>query len=57
MERDTDPNMYKVWTCLFTCASSRRVHIDLVPDLTVEAFVRCLEVCKSEGTSLPDFIR
>ena len=43
MERDTDPNMYKVWICLFTCASSRGVHIDLVPDLTVGAFVRCLK--------------
>ena len=29
--------------CLFTCASSRGVHIDLVPDLTVGAFVRCLK--------------
>ena len=43
VERDTDPNMYKVWICLFTCASSRGVHIDLVPDLTVGAFVRCLK--------------
>ena len=43
VERDTDPNMYKVWVYLFTCASSRGVHRDLVPDLTVGAFVPCLK--------------
>ena len=44
MERDTDPNMYKVWICLSTCVSSRGVQIDrLVPDVTVGVFVRCLK--------------
>ena len=43
VERDTDPNMYKVWICLFTCASFHGVHIDLVPDLTIRAFVHCLK--------------
>ena len=33
----------KVWVCLFTCCIVRAVHLDLVPDLTTEAFLRCLK--------------
>ena len=32
----------KIWICLFTCCVVRAVHLELVPDLTVEAFIRCL---------------
>ena len=33
----------KVWICLYTCCSSRAVHLEVVPDLrpTAEAFIRC----------------
>ena len=31
----------KVYIALFTCAVSRAVHLDIVPDLTAEAFLRC----------------
>ena len=35
--------LYKVHVALFTCATSRAVHLDLVPDTTCLAFVRCLQ--------------
>ena len=35
--------MNKVHVALFTCASSRAVHLDLVPDTSCVAFVRCLK--------------
>ena len=31
----------KVWLCLFTCCVVRAVHLDLVPDMTAESFLRC----------------
>ena len=34
--------MYKVYIALFTCASLRAVHLDLVPSLHVQPFIRCL---------------
>lgn len=30
----------KVWTCLYTCCVARAIHLDLVPDLTANAFLR-----------------
>ena len=33
-------DMNKAYIVLYTCASSRAVHLDLVPRLTTEAFVR-----------------
>ena len=30
----------KVWICLYTCCVTRAVHLDIVPDLTAEAFLR-----------------
>ena len=33
----------KVWICLYTCCISRVVHLDLVPNLTAEAFIRCFK--------------
>ncbi len=33
----------KVWLCLFTCCVTRAVHLDLVPDMTTTAFLRCLK--------------
>ncbi len=32
----------KVWICLFTCTASRALHLELVMNLTTEAFLRCL---------------
>lgn len=34
--------MKKAYICLFTCATSRALHLELTPDLSTEAFVRCL---------------
>ncbi|CAB4042936.1 PREDICTED: uncharacterized protein LOC107336482, partial [Paramuricea clavata] len=36
-------DMYKVYISLYTCSSSRALHLDLVPDMSSEAFVRSLE--------------
>lgn len=30
----------KVWICLYTCCVTRAVHLEIVPDLTPEAFLR-----------------
>ena len=35
--------MNKVHIALFTCCSSHAVHVDLVPDLTTEAFLGCFK--------------
>ena len=35
--------MQKVYTALFTCASSRAIHLDLMPSLEVSPFIRCLK--------------
>jgi len=31
----------KVWICLYTCCVVQAVHLDIVPDLTADAFLRC----------------
>lgn len=33
--------MKKAYICLFTCATSRALHLELTPDLSMEAFIRC----------------
>ena len=33
----------KVWIALFTCYVSRAVHLDVVPDQSTVAFIRCLK--------------
>jgi len=33
---------YKVWICLYTCCVTRAVHLDIVPNMTPEAFIRSL---------------
>ena len=30
----------KVWICLYTCCTTRAVHLDLVPDMSTQAFIR-----------------
>ena len=34
--------MKKAYICLFTCYSSRALHLELVHDLSTEGFIRCL---------------
>ena len=34
--------MKKAYICLFTCATSRALHLELTPDLSTEASIRCL---------------
>ncbi|KAL5500691.1 hypothetical protein EMCRGX_G012286 [Ephydatia muelleri] len=33
----------KVWICLFTCCVIRAVHLEVVPDMTAETFIRCFK--------------
>ena len=43
-------SMKKTWVCLFTCTASRAVHLELVTDLTPEAFMCCLSrFCSRRG--------
>ena len=37
-----DNSQSKVWGCLFTCLSTRAVHLELVEDMTAETFLNCL---------------
>ena len=39
----TDPTMHKAYICLFTCAATRNVHIELVPNMSAPALIRCLK--------------
>ncbi|XP_053403136.1 uncharacterized protein LOC123560655 [Mercenaria mercenaria] len=38
--RDNSNNETKAYNCLFTCASTRAVHLELVPNLSEEAFLQ-----------------
>ena len=33
----------KAWICLFTCCVIRAVHLEVVPDMTAETFIRCIK--------------
>lgn len=37
--KNTDKTKSKVYICLYTCASTRAVHLELVPNLSVESFM------------------
>ena len=44
MIRTEGPNKNsKTWICLFTCFVTRAVHLDIVLDMSAEAFIRCLK--------------
>lgn len=38
-----DPLKPKVWLCLYTCCTTRAVHLELVPDLNTATFIRCFK--------------
>ena len=42
-DSDERAQMNKMYIALYTCCSSGAVHLDLVPDLTTEAFLRCFK--------------
>ena len=33
----------KVWICLYTCCITRAIHLDLVPNLSAQTFLRCFK--------------
>jgi transposase InsO family protein len=53
-----DSKMYKAYIVLYTCASSRAVHLDLAVDATSETFIRCFKRFMSRrvipGTMISD---
>ena len=36
-------NNVKVWICLFTCCIVRAIHLELVPTLSTQSFIRCFK--------------
>ena len=53
----------KVWVSLFTCLSTRAVHLEVVSDLSTECFLNCFKrfvsrrglpivICSDNGTTL-----
>ena len=40
---DKRTEMHKTWVVLYTCAVTRAVHLDMVPDLSASAFIRSLK--------------
>ena len=48
---DPKEELYKVHIVLYTCASSRAVHLDLVPDISCIAFVRSLKGVSARNPS------
>ena len=34
----------KVWICLYTCCATRAVHLEVVPNMTTEAFINCFRL-------------
>ena len=39
----TTPTARKVWLCLYTCCVTRAAYLDIVPDMTAQAFIRSLK--------------
>ena len=35
--------MFKAWVCLFTCAATRAIHLELVTDNLSESFIRAFK--------------
>ena len=36
-----NPKMLKAWICLFICLSTKAIHLEIVTDLTSDAFLAC----------------
>ena len=47
-ENEEQSNMQKVYLALFTCGSTRAVHLEVVPNLSTETFIRSFKrfICR-----------
>ena len=45
-------DMHKAYACLFTCASTRNVHLELTPNMGADSLIRCLKRFISRRGSL-----
>ena len=41
--KSSSESSQKIWICLFTCCATRAAHLELVPDMTSQAFIRCFK--------------
>ena len=41
VQSEAPSRLQKVWMCLFTCCVTHGVHLEIVPDMTAEAFIFC----------------
>ncbi|XP_065658377.1 uncharacterized protein LOC124812001 [Hydra vulgaris] len=48
---DNSTEMYPVHVVLFTCATTRAIHLDLVPDLSAKSFILCLNLIISDNAT------
>lgn len=48
---------FKAYVCLYTCATSRNVLLELTPNLEVNDVVKCLKCFISRGGCIKWFIR
>ena len=53
--KSTSEKDQKVWICLFTCCITRAVHLEAVPNLTAQAFLRCFRRYVARR-SMPSFV-
>ena len=47
----------KVYLCLFTCAVSQAIHLEIVTDLTVECFLQAFADCQAKIPALDATLR
>ena len=48
--RQTGSTASKVWICLYTCCTTRAIHLDIVPDMSTQTFINSLKrFCARRG--------
>ena len=50
---DGDHKLFKCYVCLFTCAVTRAIHLELVPDLSARSFLLAFDDSPQEEDKFP----